>query len=103
MCQKVLHITIGHTAMLKIQPDTVKTEMGRLFDEGWDVMPKATHANRFAPTNFGERLAFSHETSVMSFSISRVFVNSPGNVSGTLSPKAGVMSNGLLNQSAGTR
>ena len=83
--------------MLQIQPDAVKTKVGSLLDKGRDVVPKATHANRFALTNFGERLAFSHETSVMSFSISRVFVNSPGNVSGTVSPKAEVMSNRLLN------
>jgi hypothetical protein len=67
MCQKILHVTIGHTAMLKIQPDTVKPEVGSLLDKSRDVMPKATHANRFALTNFGERLAFSHETSVGRF------------------------------------
>ena len=82
--------------MLQIQPDAVKTKVGSLLDKGRDVVPKATHANRFAPTNFGERLAFSHETSVMSFSISRVLVNSLGEKSGTGSSKAGFMSKGRV-------
>jgi hypothetical protein len=95
MRQEVLHITIRHTAMFKVQPDTIETKVGRLLDKGRDVVPKTNHANRFALTNLGERLAFSHETSVMLFSISRVFVDGPGNKTGTVSPRAGVISNRL--------
>jgi hypothetical protein len=91
MRQKVLDIAIGHAAMLQIQPDTVKTKMGSLLDKGRDIVPKATHANRFVPTNPGERLAFSHETSVTPISISRVIVNSSGNKSGTVIPDAGAV------------
>jgi hypothetical protein len=78
--------------MLQIQPDAVKTKMSSLLDKGRDVVPKATHANRFVPTNLGERLAFSHETSVTLISISRAFVNSPGNISGTMIPQVGGLS-----------
>jgi hypothetical protein len=65
MGQQVLNIAIRHAAMFKIQPDAVETKVCRLLDESRDVVPKAAHTDRLIVTDFGKRLAFSHEELIL--------------------------------------